>query len=491
MSATATTKLIMSTIQPNESTMSATQQTGNAKNGPLINKLPTEILIIILKNSVSESTNHALLAGGLHRSGLDFRLVCWNFRDHSLEAYADYIGSTIFDLRSPASIKNLIAISDIQEIAQHVKTLKFTCFSIHRKCFGDWEDARVDAGQLNPAGIYEEYIKIRREEASWFPNAFDRSVHGTLLPVQPHIAQLQMAEVNTLAQILAKCLIKFPKLQDVSFLDEQDPLLVPKQWERVYQSLKRHKFWCCGSYVFFKSATAISGLDILLRALASGKIFPTTLFIPVLHRSYYSFASITPPEVLKNACLAVKNLRLGEHSDRRNLGQGKHEFLMTFENFPALRHLWWGGVTEYNSNEDGGRFLSTTTPSPSDLPVLTRITFSEIGIINDALRGFLSSFSAAPKPTLTHVEFISCWQGPWNKLFSVLGTLDLDRLEIKPEKEGWYDMQALYGIDWKMDRDLLKNAARVVHVGPDELKNVIEGRAPPAFNGRSRLLWDV
>lgn len=93
--------------------MSVTQQPKNAKDGPPINKLPSELLVRILKNSVSTSTNNVLLAGSRHLSGLDFRLVCWNFRDHSLEAYADYIGSTVFDLRSPASIKNLIAISDI------------------------------------------------------------------------------------------------------------------------------------------------------------------------------------------------------------------------------------------------------------------------------------------------------------------------------------------------------------------------------------------
>ena len=89
---------------------------------------------------------------------------------------------------------------------------------------------------------------------------------------------------------------------------------------------------------------------------------------------------------------------------------------------------------------------------------------------------------------MTHVEFISCWQGPWDKLLGILGKLNLDKLEIKPVKEDWCDIQALYGVYWEMDRDLLNNAARVVHVGPDELKGVIEGRAPPAFNGHSRLL---
>ncbi|KAF2118257.1 hypothetical protein BDV96DRAFT_597114 [Lophiotrema nucula] len=291
-----------------------------------IHDLPREILTQILGSCIDKTGE----------GDLRFRLTCKGFRRCSKKAYATRVESTTFDIRSSASIKNLVDLA-YSGLAQHIKALTFTCYGY----------TRVITDSNGP--IHDQLQLIDMEDQAWFPDVFRFKFDGMVEQeddpmFSQEFTQLMIkrgVEMDQLTQILTDCLLRFENLQAIAFSDPKDES-TSRRWRSLYNMSHRRGF---NNYLKIDTWCLRHGLGALLRALQRACVSPGRLSLPIRLLGNYYFVSLCEPACSFQEIFAgVKALSLGTAWDSKvwNMLYNHFAAVMKFItpiNFAHLKHL--------------------------------------------------------------------------------------------------------------------------------------------------------
>lgn len=281
--------------------------------------IPNEILDRILEYAKNRTDAKAL------------RQVNHKFDACSRPAFYDILCGTVFDIRSPASMRALQELSESGKIAFGVKRLRFRC--VYAKYHDEGDGCETNEECNNSAmrwsfkkvltlAAYERWLNMRNDNVACYGNAFDMEpVADQLRSLNNEFSLPESFDREKVISFLEDCLSRFTNLQSVEFLPTVEWGKEPGRYEFLYDEFKQVRpvsstpddrcMWdYCHADWHMTYADSMLGFDMLIRAMTRARISPKEFSFSVPELSFQGFSTFTPTSHLLQALKKTESLHL-------------------------------------------------------------------------------------------------------------------------------------------------------------------------------------
>jgi hypothetical protein len=290
----------------------------------------------------------------------------------------------MFDIRSPRSIGNLLAISTAGDLTPWVKQLHFTCSVVGFPSADDEEGERF----LISIEKYREYMRRYQEDTSWFPTAWTWSPAQSGLPNAFSTSTTQRKEMSILSKLISSCLDGFRNLEEIGY---RNIYCLARYQDIAWEQIPEPAF------------EVQIGLDLLVHALSTTNTRPKHLELDVCAMESHAFVSYAPRSPYSSPFTAVETLILRPTINvLRGTEEMRNRFYITATNFPSLRQLTTRGALPVYQHDE----LVAPLPSTSEIPALDNLVLDGYDVGQQETLDFIARYSTRTH-TLTLQDSLS------------------------------------------------------------------------------------